>query len=98
MSLGSRQRIVDLGSDWRRLVARLVSNYRHESDSGLSPHQARRPALAAVELNENSERGLSGAHRQRESGRAALAAFSQEREHIAQTSRKAGRGFVLEGS
>jgi mannose-6-phosphate isomerase-like protein (cupin superfamily) len=30
----------------------------HESDSALLPHQAPRPALAAVELDENSERGL----------------------------------------
>ena len=34
----------------------------HESDSQLSPNQARRLALAAVELDEDSECGLSGAH------------------------------------
>src|SRR3954470_7526201 len=57
----------------------------HESDSRLLPHQATRPALAAGELDENSERGLSGAHWQRESRRAIMALAAEKREHAAQT-------------
>ncbi len=57
---------------------------RHESDSRISSHHARRFALAAVELDENSKRGLSGADRQRESGRATVAIAAQKREHAAQ--------------
>src|SRR5436305_372623 len=57
----------------------------HESDSRLLPHQATRPALAAGELDENSERGLSGAHWQRESRRAAMALAAEQREQAAPT-------------
>jgi len=65
---------------------RVVSNDRtHESHSGLLPHQARRPALAAIELDENCERGLSGADRQRKYWRAVVAIAAQKREHAAQT-------------
>ena len=35
-------------------------NSSHDSGSRLSPNQARRPALAALELDEDSECGLSG--------------------------------------
>src|SRR5207237_5515052 len=66
------------------LAAASVSTTSHESDSGVSPHQTRRLALAAVEHDENSERGLSGAHRKREPRRAAMALASEEREHAAQ--------------
>src|SRR5437773_803027 len=66
-------------------LVRVVSNDRtHESHSGLLPHHARRPALAAVELDENSKRGLSGAHRQRKYRRTAMAIAAQKREHAAQ--------------
>src|SRR6266487_3053790 len=57
---------------------------RNESDSGLLPHQAGRPALATVEPDENPERGLSGAHPQRKYGRAAVAITAEKREHAAQ--------------
>ena len=66
------------------LAAASASTTSHESDSGLSPYQARRPALAAVELDENSKRGLSGTHRQRKYRRAAVAIAAQKREHAAQ--------------
>ena len=72
-------------SDWPELKLAKVSHEatfyfrRNESDSGLLPHQARRSALATIELDENSERGLSGADRQRKYGRAAVAIAAQKR-------------------
>src|SRR5882724_8943266 len=61
-----------------------ASTTNDESDSRLSPHQARRFVLAAVQLDENSERGLPGAHWQRKYRRTAVAIATQERKHTAQ--------------
>src|SRR6266576_146098 len=66
------------------LAAASALQRTHESDSGLSPYHARRPVLAAVELDEDSERGLSGTHRQRKYRRTAVAIAAQKREHAAQ--------------
>ena len=52
-----------------------------ESDRRLFFDQAGRSLLAALQSDENPERGLSGAHRERESWRAALAFAAEEREH-----------------
>ena len=61
-----------------------------ESHSRLPSHQAGRPLLAAVQPDANPERGLSGAHRERESRRAALAVVAREREHAAQAHPRGG--------
>ena len=75
---------------------RSVRQQFHETDPRLPSHQAGRPALAAVEPDEDPERGLSGANRERESRRAALAVAAPEREHSAQASRRRGtrRSFI----
>src|SRR5438132_11048298 len=46
---------------------RYVCRQFHESHSKLSSDQTGRSALAALQSDENPERGLSGAHRERES-------------------------------
>jgi hypothetical protein len=62
----------------------------HETHSRLPSHQAGRPPLAAVQPDAHPERGLSGAHRERESRRAALAVAATEREHAAQAHPRGG--------
>src|SRR5437773_2287880 len=57
---------------------RYVCRQFHESHSKLSSDQTGRSALAALQSDENPERGLSGAHRERESRRTALAVAAQE--------------------
>src|SRR6476646_4431275 len=69
----------------------------HENNSGSLPHQATRPALAAIKLDENSECGLSGAHRQRESRRATMAFATQKREYAAQAHSFGGILFCARG-
>src|SRR5438445_13462637 len=63
---------------------RYVCRQFHESHSKLSSDQTGRSALAALQSDENPERGLSGAHRERESRRTALAVAAQEFKHVAQ--------------
>ena len=67
-----------------------VYRLAYESVSRLSSHQAGRPLLAALQPDANPERGLSGAHREREPRRAALAVAAQEREHAAQAHPRGG--------
>ena len=57
---------------------RYVCRQFHESHSKLSSDQTGRSALAALQSDENPERGLSGAHREGESRRTALAVAAQE--------------------
>src|SRR5205814_4131645 len=76
---------------------RYVCRQFHESHSKLSSDQPGRSALAALQSDENPERGLSGAHRERESRRTALAVAAQECKHVAQAYPRRGILFCAEG-
>ena len=69
---------------------RYVCRQFHESHSKLSSDQTGRSALAALQSDENPERGLSGAHRERESRRTALAVAAEKRKYVAQTYPRGG--------